>query len=353
MTELPESKHEFAEKITRWTHRKIIKMKYRNLVFKGGGVRGIAYMGALKELERLGILERIEKVAGSSAGAIAALMVSLRLSADEIKSLFDTLNYSRVPQTHAESQSRRLLSRIDLTACSQRLIKEFGWYSSDYFYQWLQELIADVTSGSPRVTFADFKKSGYRDLYVVVSNMTKHQSEVMSAETTPHVAVADAVRMSISIPLFFNALRFNGEKFGEGDLYVDGGLFENYPLHIFDQLEKTGGIFSIRKGINWRTLGLFLYAEKSQEKKKQAETKTLIDFINLLMENLNETHQLTAAEPNKMDLRRTIRISDCGIFPTRFDITAGSDEYNALFQSGQKAVQTFFANEYPIEHQSK
>ena len=50
----------------------------RNLVFKGGGVRGIAYMGALAILEEVEVLKNIKRVAGTSSGAIAATMVSFR-----------------------------------------------------------------------------------------------------------------------------------------------------------------------------------------------------------------------------------------------------------------------------------
>tara|TARA_Y100000815_G_scaffold226384_1_gene214278 strand:+ start:231 stop:413 length:183 start_codon:yes stop_codon:yes gene_type:complete len=43
---------------------------FRNLVFEGGGVKGIAYSGALAVLEERGILPQIRRVGGASAGAI-------------------------------------------------------------------------------------------------------------------------------------------------------------------------------------------------------------------------------------------------------------------------------------------
>ena len=53
---------------------------YRNLVFSGGGVRGIVYLGALELLDQFRIVDNIERVAGTSAGAITAAMLSFRLS---------------------------------------------------------------------------------------------------------------------------------------------------------------------------------------------------------------------------------------------------------------------------------
>ncbi len=49
--------------------------------------------------------------------------------------------------------------------------------------------------------------------------------------------MADAVRMSVSIPLYFSALRYNEDGFGDGEFYVDGGVFNNFPIQLFDGIE--------------------------------------------------------------------------------------------------------------------
>lgn len=336
-------------KINRWVNYKVLKLNYRNLVFKGGGIRGIAYLGALEELERLGFVEKIQRVAGSSAGAIAALMVCLRLPAHEIKSVFDTLDFSRVPQVHSEDHPDTIFTKLDLTTCPQRLLKKFGWYSSAYFYEWLKEVIDGYAQGKPDATFTDLRQMGYRDLYVIVSNMTEHRAEVMSIETTPDVAVADAIRMSMSIPLYFEALHFNGQKFGDGDLFVDGGFFNNYPLDVFDRPEVIDRYLPVQRKVNWRTLGLYLYHEKDKSKSELENPSSLIDYINLLIENLYTTHQLTALAPDELDQQRTIRIGDCGVSPTEFNIKPDDEIYTALYNSGREAVRSFFETEFDVE----
>lgn len=70
----------------------------RNLVFKGGGVRVIAYMGALEALEEAGAVGGIERVAGISSGAVAAALLGFRLPVGETLLLFNSLDMSRVPQ---------------------------------------------------------------------------------------------------------------------------------------------------------------------------------------------------------------------------------------------------------------
>ncbi|MGI9214865.1 MAG: patatin-like phospholipase family protein, partial [Gammaproteobacteria bacterium] len=76
-------------------------MKYRNLVFEGGGVKGIAYVGALEHLTSTPLkegdkpidLKEIKRVAGTSAGAIAALLVSLNYSVAEIRKKFEEIDF--------------------------------------------------------------------------------------------------------------------------------------------------------------------------------------------------------------------------------------------------------------------
>src|SRR5688572_6713037 len=59
----------------------------KNLVFEGAGIRGVAYVGAINELQNRNLLSQIEKVGGTSAGAIAALTVALGYNAHEIENI--------------------------------------------------------------------------------------------------------------------------------------------------------------------------------------------------------------------------------------------------------------------------
>jgi NTE family protein len=66
---------------------------FKNLVFEGGGVKGVAYGGSLEALDQEGVLDEIEKVAGTSAGAITATMVALGYSANYIKNEMLNLDF--------------------------------------------------------------------------------------------------------------------------------------------------------------------------------------------------------------------------------------------------------------------
>ena len=314
---------------------------YRNLVFKGGGVRGIAYVGALEVLDELGVVDPIQRVAGTSAGAFAATLVSFRKSIPETKAILDTLDVKRIPQKRTKSRKLKFWETID-DESYLRFFNRYGWYSSQYFYDWIQDVIADQCDGNRRATFSEFRDRGFRDLYIVASNISRQRAEFFSADRSPNVAVADAVRMSVSIPIFFEALRFDGERFGAGDYYVDGGLFDNFPMHIFDapRFKQNNLVYS--DGINWETLGLFLFPEEIKTLEDPRHPENVWNFLTLTLRNLYNAHQVSNYRTNPVDVYRTIEISDCGISAVEFDLAPGSEKYNTLYHSGRKAVREFF-----------
>jgi NTE family protein len=68
---------------------------YKNLVFEGGGVKGVAYGGVFEVLEQKQITPQIESVAGTSAGAITATMMSLNYSAEVFLKIMMTRDFEK------------------------------------------------------------------------------------------------------------------------------------------------------------------------------------------------------------------------------------------------------------------
>ena len=333
---------------------KITRYPFKNLVFKGGGMKGAAYVGALEVLDEYGLLPQIERVAGASAGAITATLVSFRLPLAETLGLMSTLDYSKVPQLlddEMEKERGRLpaflnkeLERIsgDVTSL-QRLINRFGWHSSMYFYKWLKGVIAGQCEGNGLATFADFHERGFRELYIVGANISRHSNTIFSFETTPYVAVADAVRISMSIPLYFEAIHFDGEQYGQGDYYVDGGLMNNYPIQIFDQPQFAKKNFWFRDGVNWETLGCYLYIEKDLQN-NPVPIKDLRDFLGQIFECYDVGMQISEIDNNPFDQRRSIKINSCRVQPTDFHLKAGDEAYEELIEEGRRATRQYLEN---------
>jgi NTE family protein len=206
---------------------------FKNLVFEGGGVKGIAYVGALEVLDREGILKDVKRVAGTSAGAMMAVLVGLRYSAEEVRNILWKLNFKNFMD-----------SSFGIVRDTTRLFNEYGWYKGDYFRSLMADYIKQKT-GNGEMTFkqlANTKK--YRDIYLVGADLSTGLTRMFSATDTPNVKVADAARISMSIPLFFASIKGVG---GDDHTYVDGGLLDNYSIKTFDKTNYISDKNHIRR----------------------------------------------------------------------------------------------------------
>jgi NTE family protein len=199
--------------------------QFRNLIFEGGGVKGIAYVGAMQVLEQRGILDHVQRVGGASAGAINALIYALGYDIEEQNEILRSADFSEFMDS-----SFGVLRNVN------RLARHFGWYQGDFFEGWIADLVERKT-GSVRTTFGDLRAAGAPDLYMIGTNLSTGYSEVFSHERHEEMPVVSAVRISMAIPLFFAAVRHGPRD----EVYVDGGMMLNYPVKLFDRLRYLEG----------------------------------------------------------------------------------------------------------------
>ena len=93
----------------------------------------------------------------------------------------------------------------------------------------MSKLIKEKT-GTSNTTFRDLREAKKPDLYVYGTNLSTYFSEVFSIEHSPDMRLADAIRISMSLPVFYTAIRNT-----RNDVYVDGGLLDNFPVKLFDR----------------------------------------------------------------------------------------------------------------------
>jgi NTE family protein len=264
--------------------------------------------------------------------------------------LYKTVEYTKVAQTrqdeeipaHLPKLLERELSRLrGGMEIASRFLRRYGLYANDYAHEWLMNTIASYCDGNGRATFLDFQALGFRDVYVVATNVSTHFAEVFSVETTPHVAVADAVLMSGSIPFFFEAPQFDGSQIGKGDFYTDGGVLSNYPLHIFDNPRFEKGNRHFEHGINWETLGCRLFTPEDCQPQNEP-ILNIIDYVENLFETLVEIQEVSF-ESRFVDQLRTINISNCGVKTTDFNINPDDTDarYGELVQAGETATREY------------
>ena len=318
--------------------------KFRNLVFEGGGVKGIAYGGALKLLQESGYLTDIIRVAGTSAGAINATLLALGFSTEDVSRIIAETNFASF-----EDHSRFLPSNI------ARILNKFGWNKGDAFKNWMGDLIKSK-AGKTDFTFGELEEEitggnvkSFKYLYVASTNLQQQSRVVFSHEPERYknLAIKDAVRMSMSIPLYFAAFNY------ESDLYVDGGVSYNFPINLFDEKRYLVNIANgeetkkdnIEHIFNHETLGFRLdssavieYAKRdwASPPEKINGIKTYAGaLLNFMMEMANKSHL------DSNDWNRTIFIDTLDVKTTDFQLPI--EKINALIASGEKGVKDYFA----------
>jgi NTE family protein len=308
------------------------------------------YHGVLRVLDEEGILSQIERVAGTSAGALQAMMLCFRLDVDQTIDLYKTVDYAKIRAQNLieeneqhrnwllEAPIERIRSNLDI---GNRFIHKYGLYSKDYLQGWLHRTIAAYCDGNGRATFADFQARGFRELYTTSVNITRHQSEIFSNETTPHVAVADAVVMSSAIPFFFEAIQFDGKSIGQGDFYIDGGALHNYPLTIFDDPSYAYNDKNFTYGINWETLGCQLFTPNDCSAQED-NIGNILQYAESVIEIMSEA-QKVAVDMRSVDRWRSMSISNCCVATTDFNIKPDKSDpkYLEMTKTGEQAARDY------------
>jgi len=323
-----------------------MEYNFKNLVFEGGGVKGVAYLGAMEVLEQKQILQKIERVGGTSAGAINALLFGLGYTNKEIKQIIMSLDFESF-----------LDDSFGVIRDTIRLIKDFGWHKGDNFRNWIADII-EYKTGNPNATFADLKRNkdkGFRDLYFIGVNLSTGFATTFSYEDTPNFPIADAIRISMAIPLFFTAIKNNG------DVFVDGGLLNNYPIKLFDKEKYTSNKKAVRKTeyyenynqeniqkdllvYNKETLGFKLDNKteiaifKNTKKPDSKKIKNIFDYIKNLINTVLEFQSNQHIHGD--DWQRTIYIDTLGVKTTDFDIS--NNKKVKLAESGKKHTERYF-----------
>ncbi|MCX7694146.1 MAG: patatin-like phospholipase family protein [Caloramator sp.] len=304
---------------------------YVDAVFEGGGVKGIAFLGAIKCLEERGY--KFNKVAGTSAGAIVASLIAAGYSADELKQILFNFDFTKF-------QDKDLVQSIPLIGGILGLVVSKGIYSGDKFERWLKSLLEK----KGRLKFKDFIKNDEPMLKIIASDITKKDIVVLPDDLKEYgidpleFEVAKAVRMSMSIPLYFKPVKL---KVNEDIHYiVDGGILSNFPVWIFDVDEIP----------RWPTFGFKLQEPAPKSKKDYISLKDYImDIVNTMLEE-NELRYIK----NK-DFVRTILIPTLGVNTTDFSISNAIKQklYMSGYNSAKNFLETWNFEEYVRRYRMK
>jgi NTE family protein len=310
--------------------------RYCDLVCEGGGVKGIGLAGACAVLEEHGY--KPQNVAGTSAGAITAALIAAGYTADELREIVFAMNF-------LEFRDRAWEDRIPLAGRSVSVLKDLGVYEGKVFESWIRGLLA----GKGVTTFADLVSDEYGDdpryrfrLQVIASDVTTHRLLVLPRDAgelgfePEELDVASAVRMSMSIPIFFEPSCITNAKTRREHVIVDGGMLSNYPVWLYDSEGEP----------DWPTFGLLLVEQDPKtpigEPPPEPERTPrgfsgLIKYVRAMAHTMMEAHDRLYVE--KANFARTIPIPTLGVGTTEFGIS--DERKEVLYQSGRDAAAAF------------
>jgi NTE family protein len=251
-----------------------------DMVFEGGGAKGMVFAGALQSLEEAG--HEPGRLLGTSAGAITAALLaagydasrmleSMKERSTEGRPVFESFMGTPGPFSDAfveSSATASLLDNLDIprvpgfvegrikSAVLERLVRHprwshlfamietGGWFTADRFVEWMRRKLDDgrldgVPTAFGAMTLAEFHAATGRELSLVASDTSGQSILVLNHRTAPDLPLVWAVRMSMSIPLVWPEVEwqedwgaYRGRRMA-GHLVVDGGLLSNFPIELF------------------------------------------------------------------------------------------------------------------------
>ncbi|MGL5890441.1 MAG: patatin-like phospholipase family protein, partial [Bacteroidia bacterium] len=176
-------------------------------------------------------------------------------------------------------------------------------------------------------TFADFKNAGMMDLHVFATDLNMGTVREFSFETSPGVVVAEAVRASMSIPMFFRAWQFSNNN-PDNHIYVDGGMVLNFPIRTFDTGNTT----------NPATLGLFLTNLSASPTNNGLGYDQVEKYVRYTFDAILNAQNINFFN-DPADQSRTMQVDNLGLSATNFGLT--TQQETDLFNSGVAAATKF------------
>jgi len=289
-------------------------MDIENLAFSGGGIKALAFNGAIRMLEKANIMPGIKRIVATSAGALLGIFLVCGFSANEIIEIV------------TERDFKHLKDNSNLMENVHRFIFYYGFYSGELIDSWIAENF-ELKGINPEITFKEVYEQFNKDFIVTGTHLNKREIVYFNKDNTPDMPVKTAVRISISIPLFFEPIELNG------DIYVDGALLGNYPIgyleRIDPQLKKTIGFYAVSK----------------TDKTRRRDIHDVFHVIDLVMNTL--TNKIDMDKMTELQKTRTVIIDTKNINSTDFHIDKEMKE--RLFGRGYRSTKRFIESNLKLK----
>jgi predicted acylesterase/phospholipase RssA len=363
-----------------------------DLVFEGGGAKGMVFVGAMQAFEDAG--HTASRLLGTSAGAITATLLAAGYDSGEMLTALDEkdngepvfVGFMGTPGPFDEALVEKsslveLFKSIDLPLVPEFVEKGIdkamvgllsgsekyrhlfsfvelgGWFTAKNFLTWMERKLNEGTfNGQPRnfggMSLKEFFGATGKELSLVASDTTSQQLLVLNHRTAPDCPVKWAVRMSMSIPLVWQEVKWRADwgayqgKEIAGHKIVDGGILSNFPIELFFSNaayvtavmgeQKTGNIAGLLIDETLAVPGA-PPAPAAEKKFDFGKLKTIQRLGNLI-DTMTKAHDKRVMEQLE-DL--VVRVPAKGYGTTEFGMS--DERRNALVAGGRGAMEAYLS----------
>jgi NTE family protein len=285
-------------------------------VFSGGGIKGLALIGAYEEIEKRGF--QFERVAGTSAGSIVAGLIAAGYTSGEIFKIMDDMDLSKL------LDARKTL--VPLPFAKWLFVYwKLGLYKGNELEKWIDEKLA----AKGLRTFSDLPPQTLR---IIASDLSNGQIVVLPDDLKKYgispgsFSIAKAIRMSCSIPYFFEPVKLRSD---DGvNIIVDGGVLSNFPMWLFENEngQRTRPVLGIK-------------LSHSEHEHEKHTISNAIQLFAALFETMKDAHD--ARYISKKHVKNIIFIPTEGVLATEFQLT--EEKKQVLFQLGKECADHFLS----------
>lgn len=290
---------------------------YKNLVLSGGFLKGTALLGAVRYLEEHDELRSIKQLIGTSSGSLICFFIAIGYKSQEI----------------CEIIKNEVLYLIDVKFDINNLLAlytELGFDSGENMRRLIKSHL-NAKLQREAITFKELQDLTGYSLIITGSNITQKRVEYFNVENHPDMNVVDAVMISCCIPPMYKPIRY------QGDIYVDGGVYENFPLRYLKNIKNN-----TNKNVNNSndTLGISLrYSVKGNDNPNLIEYVS--NIVTSVMDKLNyDGLNLDDFNICYIDFDDDL-LSDLEICYNQFCLVIKNDKINEYFKYGYEQFRIY------------
>lgn len=276
------------------------------LVISGGGMKGFLFIGAIKLLSELNILDRIKYYYGTSFGGIIVSCLNLGWNYEEIIKFstnfpIDCLfkfdinsfleNYSLIPKENLEIILKKTIT-----------------------YKKYDE----------NITFKELYDLTKKELNLISYSLKENKSIALNYINTPDLRIWEGIYMTCALPILISYYEY------DNDYFIDGGISENFAINrVRDNLLHTIGISVDNNKINWNNI-------------KNLNNKDIFSYLKYLFDLIN----VFASRTKFSNINNTIKLNFDNDFDAinQINFSLDIETKNKIIDSGYKQSITQLEN---------